>query len=192
MDNGIRDAEAHDTFRWSPTYTLRHRSRRAVWTLVWILLAAWTPPPLHRWRTLLLRIFGARLHSTVKVYGSARVWDPTNLRMDAYSTLGPKVTCYCVDRVQIGHHVVISQGAHLCCGTHDIRAPSFQLLTKPITIAPNAWICAEAFVGPGVCVGEGAVLAARAAAFADLSPWGVYRGNPATLIKERPRFQRGP
>lgn len=190
MGSSIRDAGKHDTFRWAPTFELRHRIRRTLWAMTWALFASWTPPPLHRWRAFLLRLFGARLHTTVKVYGSARVWDPVNLHMGAFSTLGPRVICYSMDAIHIGHHVVVSQGAHLCCGTHDIRSPSFQLFAKPITIGANAWICAEAFVGPGVSIGEGAVLAARSVAFSDLASWSVYRGNPAVLIKERPSFHR--
>lgn len=190
MNRDFHDAEMHDPFLWEPTFTLRHRMKRALWALTWGLLASWTPPPMHKWRTFLLRMFGARLHPTVKVYGSTRIWYPANLEMEARSTLGPNVICYCIARIRIGHHVVVSQGAHLCCGTHDINSASFQLQVKPITISPNAWICAEAFVGPGVEVGDGAVLAARACAFANLEPWGVYRGNPATLIKQRPHFRR--
>jgi serine acetyltransferase len=46
-------------------------------------------------------------------------------------------------------------------------------------------IAAEAFVGPGVTIGDGAVLGARAALFSDAEPWSIYRGNPAVLIKQR-------
>ncbi|GAB2185252.1 hypothetical protein LAB1_25610 [Roseibium sp. LAB1] len=51
-------------------------------------------------------------------------------------------------------------------------------------------IAAEAFVGPGVRVGEGAVLGARAVTVKDLAPWTVYAGNPAKPLKERQRFER--
>lgn len=173
-----------------PTFSLSHRLRRAFWALAWTLLAAWTPPPLHRWRGIVLRAFGAKLHPTARVYGSVRIWDPTKLEMGPHSSLGPGVTCYSIATVSIGHHVVVSQGAHLCCGSHDIWSPSFRLIAKPVEIRPNAWICAEAFVGPGTVVGEGAVLAARSVAFDDLEAWKVYRGNPAVQVKDRPRFER--
>ena len=89
--------------------------------------------------------------------------------------------------VTIGERAIVSQGAHLCTGTHDISDPSFQLVVRPITIGAGAWIAAEAFVAPGVTCGAGAVLGARGVAFADLEPDFVYRGNPATKIKPRPR-----
>lgn len=190
MSAPLRADEANDPFAGAPSFSRRHRLLRACFGLVWSLLASWTPPPLHRWRVLLLRIFGARIAWSARVYGSAKVWYPPNLEMEAQAVMGPGVTCYCMGPIHIGARAVISQRAHLCGGTHDIADPYFQLLTRPVTIGADAWICAESFVGPGVSVGEGAVLAARAAAFRDLEPWSVWRGNPATRIKDRPSFTR--
>ncbi len=84
------------------------------------------------------------------------------------------------------HHAIVSQRDHLCGGTHDISRSDFQLRTRPTDIGASTWICAEAFVGPGV--GDGAVLAARGAAFSGLADWTFYRGNPAMAVKERSRF----
>lgn len=105
--------------------------------------------------------------------------------MSDYACLGPDVNCYCMAKITLGSHALASQGAHLCAGSHDIADPHFQLLAKPITIEPNAWIAAEAFVGPGVTVKEGAVLGARGVTFKSLEPWTVYTGNPASPVKPR-------
>jgi putative colanic acid biosynthesis acetyltransferase WcaF len=85
----------------------------------------------------------------------------------------------------LGAYAVISQGAYLCAGTHDVDDPNFQLTTRPISIGERAWIAADAFVGPGVRVGEGAVLGARGVAFKDLEPWTIYAGNPALERRKR-------
>lgn len=87
--------------------------------------------------------------------------------------------------VVIEQRAVISQDVTLCAGMHDISDPSFQLVTKPITVEADAWVAAEAFIGPGVCVGSCAVVGARAVMFKDATASGVYVGNPAVLIKER-------
>ncbi len=87
--------------------------------------------------------------------------------------------------ISVGARTIISQRAHLCAGTHDHRDPAFQLYARPIRIDQDAWIAAEAFIGPGVTVGEGAVLGARGCAFADLDPWTVYSGNPAVSLGPR-------
>lgn len=183
-------ARGTDTFDGAASFSLKHRLYRVGWGVAWNLLASWTPPPMRKWRAAVLRIAGAKIGKGVQVYGSAKIWYPPNLVMEDFSSLGPGVNCYCMDSIHIGRYVVISQGAHLCGGTHDIRTPDFQLKTRPIEFGDNAWICAEAFVGPGVTVGAGAVLGARAVAFRDLEPWTVYSGNPAQAVKARPKFER--
>jgi putative colanic acid biosynthesis acetyltransferase WcaF len=79
----------------------------------------------------------------------------------------------------------VSQDTHICTASHELRSEQFLLIAKPILIEDRAWIAAECFIGPGVVIGEGAVLGARGAAFSDLKPWTIYRGNPAVAIKER-------
>ncbi|GAA6142169.1 acetyltransferase [Hydrogenophaga sp. 5NK40-0174] len=169
-----------------------HRTYRALWRLCWALFAAWTPAPLHRWRNGWLRLFGAEVHPTARVYGSARIWYPRNLSLHAHTTIGPGATLYCMGHMEIGEKSVISQGAHLCGGTHDIRSPDFQLQVRPVVIGQHAWVAAEAFIGPGVTVGDGAVIGARAVLMRDAERATVYAGNPAQRIKhvpERARFQ---
>ena len=174
--------------RGGPSFSLRNRAFRALWLLSWAILARWTPPPFHRWRRLVLRAFGARVGAGARLYGSTRIWFPPNLTLGEGALLGPGVNCYNQGRIDIGARTVVSQGAHLCAGTHDINDPDFQLIAKPIAIGAQAWVAAEAFVGPGVSVGEGAVLGARGVAFRDIEPWAVYAGNPARKLKDRPRF----
>jgi putative colanic acid biosynthesis acetyltransferase WcaF len=59
------------------------------------------------------------------------------------------------------------------------------LLKPPIVIEDQVWICADAFVGPGVTVGKGAVVGARAVVVKDVGPWDVVAGNPARFVKKR-------
>lgn len=181
----ILDATESAVREGGPSFTLGNRAFRAVWGLVWGLAGSWTPRPLHAWRGLLLRLFGARLASSARVYGGVRVWYPPYLTMAEHAVLAEDVTCYCMAPISIGARAIVSQGAHLCAGTHDISDPDMQLTARPIVVGEEAWIAAEAFVGPGVTVGAGAVLSARAAAFEDLEPWTVYRGNPAVRLKSR-------
>jgi putative colanic acid biosynthesis acetyltransferase WcaF len=193
VKNGAGSTKSDDRCRrlaieGTVTFPFRHRFDRLVWKVVWVLLAAWTPVALHCWRVMLLRAFGARIHSTAHVYPSARVWYPPNLSMGQHACLGSGVDCYCMTLIELEDFAIISQGARLCAGTHDIDDPIFPLVTRPIRIGSRAWIAAEAFVGPGVTVGEGAVLGARGVAFHNLLPWTVYVGNPARKIRER-KFQ---
>ena len=59
------------------------------------------------------------------------------------------------------------------------------LTTSPIVIADQAWVCAGAFIGPGVTLGEGAVAGARAVVVKSVDAWKIVAGNPARIIKDR-------
>jgi putative colanic acid biosynthesis acetyltransferase WcaF len=133
----------------------------------------------------LLRFFGAQVGPAVHAYSSARIWAPWNLVMEAGSCLGPGVNCYSVDRIVLGPNTVVSQRAFICTASHDYRSPGFPLTTAPVEIGENAWIAAEAFVGPGVTVGAGAVVGARAVAVRDVPPGAVVVGNPARVVANR-------
>ncbi len=88
---------------------LGNRLGRAAWGLVYVLLFRTSPRNLHRWRNGLLRLFGAKLHKTARVYPRARVWAPWNLTMAEHSCLGNDVDCYCVAPVTIGASTTVSQ-----------------------------------------------------------------------------------
>lgn len=167
------------------SFSRKHQLLRAAWGITWTFLGSWTPVPLHGWRRMLVRLFGGQIHPKAKIYPGSRIWYPPNLSMAEYACLGPQVNCYCMDKISLGPYALVSQGAYLCGGTHDVDKPSFQLHTHPISIGANAWIAAEAFVGPGVNVGEGAVLGARAVTMKSLDPWSIYAGNPAKFLRKR-------
>lgn len=166
---------------------MANRAGRALWGIVYALLFRPSPRPLHAWRCLLLKLFGAKLGRGVRVYNSARIWAPWNLVMGDFSVLGDRVDCYAVDRIEIGAHSIVSQYSFLCTATHDPHQPSFPLITAPIIIGAGCWVAADVFVGPGVTVGEGAVVGARASVFKSVEAWMVVGGNPAKPISSRPR-----
>lgn len=173
--------------RTGPSFSLGNRMARALWGAVWLLLFRPSPRPMHAWRVALLRLFGARIGRHVHIHGSCRVWAPWQLQIGDFVGIGEGAHFYNMAPLRIGHEVVISQGAHLCGGTHDYTARNFQLQAFPIAIEDMAWVCAEAFIGPGVTVPAGCVIGARAVLTATPreGAWGVYAGNPARYIKAR-------
>lgn len=181
----ILDAKVTRPTEGGPTYPLTNRLYRGFWYLTWGLLASWTPPPFHPWRRFLLKLFGAKIAPTALVYGSARVWYPPNVEICHCAIVGGLANLYSVEKITIGDYAIVSQGANLCTAGHDIEDVDFQTVARPIVIGRRAWIATEAFIGPGVSVGEGAVLGARGCAFKDLDPWTVYRGNPAEQLRPR-------
>jgi len=169
-----------------PSFSLRNRVARGVWELAWLLLFRPSPRTFHAWRRLLLRLFGATLGEHVNVYPGARIWAPWQLVMGDRVIVGNMANIYNMAPIFIGSGCVISQGAHLCAGSHDIDSPNFQLITRPIVLEPDVWICTEAFVGPGVSIPSGCVIGARSVITRSVKePWSVWVGNPASLKRYR-------
>ncbi|MGB5085391.1 MAG: putative colanic acid biosynthesis acetyltransferase [Methylocystis silviterrae] len=176
---------AKAALRARPAPSSADKFRRAVWNVVWVTLFRPTPVVLHGWRRSLLRAFGARIGSNVHPYPAARIWAPWNLVMEEGSCLGSGCDCYSVDHVRIGRNAVVSQAVSICTASHDHRDPAFPLVTAPVTIEAGAWVAAEAFVGPGVTIGERAVVAARAVVVRDIPAEAIVAGNPARHVGHR-------
>ena len=171
------------------TFTLANRIRRALWGIVYALLYRPTPRPMHAWRVAILRLFGAKVGRSVHIYSSVRFWAPWNVELGDRSGVAPDVEIYSMAPIKIGAGTTVSQGTYLCAGTHDYTDPSFQLYAEPITVGENVWICAQAFIGPGVTIGDGTVVGARSVVTRDMPPNMVCAGNPCRPLK--PRVMKG-
>jgi len=167
------------------SFSLQNRIARLVWNFVYLLLFRHSPRPFHVWRSLLLRIFGAKIGKGVHIYPKVKIWAPWNLEVHDEVGVADGVDLYSQGKILLEYRAIISQRSYLCTGTHDFNREGHPLYTKPIKISKYAWVAAEAFVGPGVEVGEGAVVGARAAVFKNVSAWTIVGGNPAKFIKTR-------
>lgn len=164
----------------------KHQVIRLLWGITWALCASWMPRSMFSgWKRCLLRLFGATIDSTAAVYSSAKVYYPANLIMGRYACIADDVVCYNAAPVIMKDNTTVSQGAYLCTASHDVHNPSHPLITAPIIIEDQAWVAAQAFVGMGVTIGQGAVAGARAVVLKDVEPWTIVGGNPARFIKKR-------
>jgi putative colanic acid biosynthesis acetyltransferase WcaF len=159
---------------------------RALWEVLRSPLFKWTPRPMWVWRRGVLRLFGAEIGREVRIHPSARIAVPWNLRIGDEATVGDQAILYALGSITIGSQVTISQNAHLCAGTHDYRRSDMPLLKTPITIAEGAWVCADAFVGPGVTVGAFSIVGARAVVLKSIPDGVIVGGNPARILRNRP------
>lgn len=159
--------------------------RRVLWALVQGTVFRWSFHTWHGWRRFLLRCFGARIGAAAVVRASVRIEMPWNLQLADEAVVGERVVLYCLAPVTIGRRATVSQYAHLCAGTHDYTRRSFPLVVKPIHVGEEVWIATDAFIGPGVTIGERAVVGARATVLKDVPPDVVVAGNPAIVIKPR-------
>jgi putative colanic acid biosynthesis acetyltransferase WcaF len=159
-----------------------------LWAAACLLFFRFTPRPCFAWRALVLRCFGAKIGRGCRIYRKAEIWAPWNLECGDQVCVADRVILYSQGRISLGTRSVISQGSHLCTGTHDYLSPGFELCTRPIQVGAHAWLAAEVFVHPGVTIGEGAVIGARAVVTRDMPAWTVCAGHPCQPIKARPRL----
>lgn len=111
------------------------------------------------------------------------------------------------DKLIIGKYCAIASGAvFLMGGTHGhrhdwIASYPFDIIeeeSRPgkkalegymkkgdTVIGNDVWIGTESMIMPGVKIGDGAVIAARAVVTKDVEPYAIVGGNPAKLIKKR-------
>ena len=177
------DIEAH---RANKNYDSDVLLRRVLYALVRPLLRA-SPKSFYRFRNFILRLFGAKLASSVRIYPTTSIVFPWNFEAGDFATVAPDVTLYCLGRISLGNNVIISQGAHLCAGTHDYKQSNLPLECPPVTIGDSVWICAEVFVGPGVTVGKNSIIGARSVVVKDVPETSIAVGNPARVLCDRPK-----
>ena len=164
------------------------RGRSKLVELAWLVVDAlfvrsWLPGS--GWRILILRAFGSQIANGVVIKPCVRIKFPWKLQVGAHSWIGEDVWIDNLAPVRIGKNCCISQGAYLCTGSHHYRRVTFDLVTRPIVVADGAWLCAMTRVGPGVTIGEAAVLTIGSVATKDLSPWTIYTGMPAVRTATR-------
>lgn len=170
-------------------WTSREKLGRAVWLVIESTLFRWSPRPFHGWRRSLLRAFGATIAPSdsppARISPSARIHFPWKLTLEAGAMVGSRVQLYNLAPIVLRRGANLSQGVHLCAGTHDFNRWEMPLVARPIEIGANVWIAAEAFVGPGVSIGELSVIGARAVVMSDVPPRTIAAGNPCRPIRPR-------
>jgi putative colanic acid biosynthesis acetyltransferase WcaF len=164
---------------------LKVKLLRIAWATAEMTLFRCSFHTMNSWRVFLLRCFGAKIGRQCKIRRTVRVYYPWNLEMGDMCIVGDDVRLYDLGKITIGTEAMISQEAYLCAGTHDHTDLALPLLTPPVTVGPQAWVCARAFIGPGVTVGEGAIVAACGVAVKDVPAWAIVGGNPAKFIGKR-------
>lgn len=160
------------------------RWKEALWIVVKSIFFLTALPWPSALRCALLRVFGARVGRGVAVRGNVNISFPWRLTVGDHVWIGEEVLILSLAPVVIEDSVCISQRAFLCTGSHDYTKPTFDLITKPITIRRGAWVAAQAFVAPGVEIGAGSVLAAASVAVSAVPPGVLARGNPAEVVKK--------
>ena len=136
-------------------------------------------------KCIILKIFGAKIGNRVIIKPRVRIKYPWLLSIASDVWIGESVWIDNLDNVIIEENVCLSQGAIIMCGSHNYKKSTFNLITRPIKIESESWICTKSIVLQGVVCKRGSILTASSVAKSNLEEYSIYEGNPAVKIKDR-------
>ena len=160
-------------------------AKRAIWYLINILFFKSSIPTPHRFKTLLLRTFGADVGRGVIIKPSVNIKYPWFLKIGNNVWIGENAWIDNLADIQIGDNVCISQGAFLLTGNHNYKKVTFDLTTQPIEVEDGVWIGAKAVICPGVTLGAHCVISVGSIVSKNTDPYGIYSGVPSVLVGKR-------
>lgn len=159
--------------------------RRLLWIIISnIFINSYLPLPFSVKR-IILKLFGAKLGKGLIIKPKVNIKYPWLLEIGDDCWIGEHVWIDNLAKVEIGSHVCISQGAMLLTGNHDYKKPTFDLLIGEIILENGVWLGARSMVCPNVICYDHSVLAVGSIATKNLESYGIYKGNPAQLMKKR-------
>ncbi|MCL4741130.1 MAG: hypothetical protein KJZ54_02915 [Phycisphaerales bacterium] len=156
---------------WTP----KQKLVRAVWGTVGRVLWELLPPA----RASLIRLFGGRVGRGCSFGSGVDIAIPWNIRCGDRVQVADRVILYGLGPITIGDDTVIDYRAHLCAGTHDMTDSRFPLLKPPIAVGRGCFIGLDAYIGPGVELGDRCRVAPRASVYKSAPADTWLRGNPA-------------
>ena len=176
----------NDLFDHSKNFDLgKPRWVFALWYLLKCIFFLSPFPWPSRFKSWLLRMFGAEIGQNVYWKTRVNIHIPWKLRVGDFTWVGEEVNIINFAPVGIGAHCCLSQRSFICSGNHDYRSPDMRYRHAPIILEDGVWVGAAAFVGPGVTVGTDAVITACSVAVKSLAGGWVYAGNPCQSVRRR-------
>lgn len=175
----LKNFKVPETFRGKSKITVQ------LWWIVQSTLFAWSPQFMYSWRRFLLRLFGAKIGKGVLLRPTVKVTYPWNVEIGDYCWIGENCVIYNLGKIIIGNNVVLSHKVYLNTGGHDYTKPTFDIYAEPITLEDECWLTTDVYVGSGITVGKGTIVAARSSVLKDLPENKICVGTPAKPIKSR-------
>ena len=129
---------------------------------------------------------GAIINETAEI-GETDIQGKINLLSVGNNSFIGRVKIALHEQVEIGKNVCINDGVEILTASHDVYDPEWKHTKGKITIEDYVWIGTGAMILPGVVLGRGCVVGARAVVSKSVAPGNIVVGNPARAItKTRP------
>lgn len=150
--------------------------------------------PRFSWCLLLKRWFlilaGGKVGSRVVIYPGVWIMPGRNLVIEDDVDLSKDVIITTAGGVYIGERSLVGYRTQILSANHRIpkvgeRIPVSGDDYRPVRISKDVWIGANCVIAPGVCVGEGAVVAAGSVVTKDVAANSIVGGVPARLLRMR-------
>ncbi|WP_317130033.1 acyltransferase [Segetibacter sp. 3557_3] len=124
---------------------------------------------------------GAVIHETAEI-GEVRIAGGFKYLSVGRQTFLGRIKMNIHERVAIGNNVCINDGVELLTASHDVCDPNWGQVKAAIFIEDYVWIGTGAMILPGVRIGKGAVIGARAVVSKTVAPGRIVVGNPAKVL----------
>lgn len=182
-----REMRTVDLSSFDPSGLDRGRSKwvEILWWITRVLIVQSGVPWPSRVRRSLLVMFGARVGRGVYLRPGLRVHFPWKLTVGDNVWIGENTTILNLENVTIESNAALAHEVYIAAAGHDIRSPTFEYRNEPVIIRSGSWIATRAYIGPGVEIGTGAVVAACACVVADVEPHAIVGGVPARRLATR-------
>ena len=152
------------------------------------------------------------LFKIVNYYNYSHVRPMRALTIGSDANISPDAVFSNPERISIGDRVRLGSRCHLWAGHRSgritigddclfgpevmVTAASYRFNDgSPVTDQPmdeadvsignDVWLATRAVILPGVCIGDGAIIAAHAVVREDVAPGAIVAGNPARVVGQR-------
>lgn len=137
-----------------------------------------------RIRSYLEKITGTKIDPSIEVRLPFYTDYGRNIHLGKNVFINQGVTLVDLGGIYIGDKVLIGPKATIISVNHPLDPKNRRSVElKPVHIANNVWIGANAIILPGVTIEENAVVAAGAVVTKDVAKNTVVAGSPAKIIK---------
>lgn len=150
--------------------------------------------PRHKFFNLIksnyLRIQGAKIGKNITFYPGIKINPARNISLGNNVDLAWGVIITTGGSVEIGERCLIGYRSQILSANHVIPPNKERIFSAghslaKIIIENDVWIGANCIITAGVCIGEGAVVAAGSVVTKNVPPFTIVGGVPAKIIKER-------